>query len=136
MCPGRSFLKEARRQACLPYPCERKLSPRFRGLQGVKSKGTIEVWVLLLPSGRWILAATTLASSTAFLLGAAVNIALPSIQSYFGSSIAGIEWVANSQLLFLATLLLIGGSLGDYFGRKRIFIMGIWFLAWPILPPD
>jgi EmrB/QacA subfamily drug resistance transporter len=76
-------------------------------------------------SGRWILAATTLASSTVFLLGAAVNIALPSIQSYFGSNITGLEWVTNSQLLFLATLLLIGGSLGDYFGRKRIFIIGI-----------
>ncbi len=58
-------------------------------------------------------------------MGAAVNIALPSIQSYFGSNIAGIEWVTNAQLLFLATLLLIGGSLGDFFGRKRIFIIGI-----------
>ncbi len=75
--------------------------------------------------GRWILAATTLASSTAFLLGAAVNIAIPSIQKSFGANIAGIEWVTNAQLLFLSTLLLIGGSLGDYFGRKRIFVLGI-----------
>ena len=80
-------------------------------------------------SGGWILAATTLASSTVFLLGAAVNIALPSIQSYFKSDITGLEWVANSQLLFLATLLLIGGSLGDYFGRKRIFSLGIFIFA-------
>jgi EmrB/QacA subfamily drug resistance transporter len=76
-------------------------------------------------TGRWILASTTLASSTVFLLGAAVNVALPSIQSYFNSNIAGIEWVTNAQLLFLATLLLIGGSLGDFFGRKRIFVIGI-----------
>lgn len=76
-------------------------------------------------NGRWILASTTLASSTAFLLGAAVNIALPSIQFYFGSNISGLEWVTNAQLLFLSTLLLIGGSVGDYFGRKRIFILGI-----------
>jgi EmrB/QacA subfamily drug resistance transporter len=80
-------------------------------------------------NGRWILAATTLASSTAFLLGAAVNIALPSIQTYFASNIAGIEWVVNSQLLFLSTLLLIGGSLGDHFGRKRIFVIGIAFFT-------
>jgi len=85
----------------------------------------VNMGTLSSSSGRWILAATTLASSTVFLLGAAVNIALPSIQSYFGSNIAGIEWITNSQLLFLATLLLIGGSLGDYFGRKRIFIIGI-----------
>jgi EmrB/QacA subfamily drug resistance transporter len=76
-------------------------------------------------SGAWILAATTLASSTTFLLGAAVNIALPSIQSYFGANISGLEWVTNAQLLFLATLLLIGGTLGDYFGRKRIFVIGM-----------
>jgi EmrB/QacA subfamily drug resistance transporter len=74
---------------------------------------------------RWILAATTLASSTAFLLGAAVNIALPSIQSYFNSNVVGIEWVTNAQLLFVATLLLIGGTIGDFFGRKRIFVIGI-----------
>ncbi len=80
-------------------------------------------------SGFWIFAATTLASSTVFLLGTAVNIALPSIQSYFGSNIAGIEWITNSQLIFLATLLLIGGSLGDYFGRKRIFVIGISFFT-------
>jgi EmrB/QacA subfamily drug resistance transporter len=75
--------------------------------------------------GRWILAAATLTSSTAFLLNSAVNIALPSIQSYFGTNVAGIEWITNSHLLFLATLLLIGGSLGDYYGRKRVFLSGI-----------
>lgn len=80
-------------------------------------------------TGRWILAATLLASGTAFLMGTAVIVALPAIQSYFGSSIAGIQWVINAHLLSLAALLLIGGSLGDYFGRKRIFLSGIALFA-------
>jgi EmrB/QacA subfamily drug resistance transporter len=75
--------------------------------------------------GRWILLATLLASSTAFLMGTAVTVALPVIQLNFGASISGIQWVINSHLLTLAALLLIGGSLGDRFGRKRIFILGI-----------
>lgn len=75
--------------------------------------------------GRWILFATILASSTAFLLGTAVLVALPSIQSYFDASITNIQWVVNAYLLTLAALLLIGGSLGDRYGRKRVFIIGI-----------
>jgi hypothetical protein len=61
-------------------------------------------------TGNWILLATTLASSTVFLLGSAVSIALPSIQKYFGSDISGLEWVTNSQLLSVATLLLVGAG--------------------------
>ena len=80
-------------------------------------------------TGRWILLATLLASGTAFLMGTAVIIALPAIQSYFHTSITGIQWVLNAHLLSLAALLLIGGSLGDRFGRKRIFIFGIALFA-------
>ncbi len=80
-------------------------------------------------TGRWILLATLLASGTAFLMGTAVIVALPAIQSYFGTSITGIQWVINAHLLSLAALLLIGGSLGDRFGRKRIFIAGIALFA-------
>ena len=75
--------------------------------------------------GRWILTATLLASSTAFLMGTAVVVALPVIQSEFATSISGIQWVVNAHLLSLASLLLIGGSLGDKFGRKRVFMAGI-----------
>jgi EmrB/QacA subfamily drug resistance transporter len=75
--------------------------------------------------GRWILTATLLASSTAFLMGTAVVVALPVIQAEFATSISGIQWVVNAHLLSLASLLLIGGSLGDKFGRKRIFMAGI-----------
>ena len=76
-------------------------------------------------TGRWILLATLLASGAAFLMGTAVIVALPAIQAYFGTTITGIQWVVNAHLLSLAALLLIGGSLGDHFGRKRIFIAGI-----------
>ncbi len=80
-------------------------------------------------TGRWILLATLLASGSAFLMGSAVIIALPTIQSYFGTGITGIQWVINAHLLSLSALLLIGGSLGDRFGRKRIFIAGIALFA-------
>ncbi len=80
-------------------------------------------------TGRWILLAAILASGTAFLMGTAVIVALPTIQSYFHISITGIQWVVNAHLISLAALLLIGGSLGDHFGRKRIFIFGIILFA-------
>jgi MFS family permease len=76
-------------------------------------------------TGRWILAATLVASGAAFLMGTAVAVALPSIQQFFDSYITGIQWVVNAQLLTLAALLLVGGSLGDRFGRKKIFILGM-----------
>jgi EmrB/QacA subfamily drug resistance transporter len=69
--------------------------------------------------------ATVLASGTAFLLGSAVGIALPAIQKAFSTDISGLQWVADAYLLSLASLLLIGGSLGDRFGRKRTFLAGI-----------
>jgi EmrB/QacA subfamily drug resistance transporter len=80
-------------------------------------------------TGRWILAATTLASATSFLMMTAVPVALPAIQTEFSASIGGIQWVVNAHLLSLGALLLIGGSLGDHFGRKRIFIAGISLFA-------
>ena len=80
-------------------------------------------------TGRWILLGTLLASSTAFLMGTTVVVALPTIQFYFGTGITGIQWVINAHLLSLAALLLIGGALGDRFGRKRIFISGIFIFT-------
>ncbi|MGI8419210.1 MAG: MFS transporter [Candidatus Levyibacteriota bacterium] len=75
--------------------------------------------------GKLILTATILASGMAFLDGTVVNIAIPFIQVAFRTNIAGIQWVINSYALFLAALILISGSLGDRFGRKRIFSYGI-----------
>lgn len=76
-------------------------------------------------SGRWILLATILASGTAFLAGTAVPVALPAIQASFNTAFSGIQWVVNANLLSLGALILIGGALGDQYGRKRIFMLGM-----------
>ncbi len=74
---------------------------------------------------KWILLAAILASGMAFLITSAVSVALPTIQSYFQANISGIQWVVNSYALALAMLILTSGSLGDRFGRKKVFIIGI-----------
>ena len=74
---------------------------------------------------RLALAATILGSSMAFIDGSVVNVALPSIQTELGASVAAIQWVVNAYLLFLGALVLVGGSLGDKLGRRTIFVSGI-----------
>jgi len=76
-------------------------------------------------SGRWVLLASILTSSTVYLVLSGINIALPSIQSAFKSDLSDLQWIVDAQLLSLASLLLIGGSLGDKFGRKKILIAGL-----------
>lgn len=71
------------------------------------------------------LAATILGSSMAFIDGSVVNVALPSIQTELGTSVAAIQWVVDAYLLFLGALVLVGGSLGDKLGRRTVFITGI-----------
>lgn len=73
----------------------------------------------------WILAATILGSSMAFIDGSVVNVALPAIQADFATSITGAQWVVNAYLLMLGALVLLGGSAGDHFGRRRMFALGI-----------
>jgi EmrB/QacA subfamily drug resistance transporter len=75
--------------------------------------------------GAWILAATILGSSMAFIDGTVVNVALPALQSALHVSLADVQWVVESYALFLAALLLIGGSLGDLYGRRKIFATGV-----------
>src|SRR3954447_659938 len=74
--------------------------------------------------GRWILAATILASSMAFINGTVVNVALPFLQTNRNATAIGIQWVVEAYALFLSALLLVGGSLGDRYGRRRIFLLG------------
>ncbi|MDR5783876.1 MFS transporter [Caballeronia sp. LZ065] len=74
---------------------------------------------------RLALSATILGSSMAFIDGSVVNVALPSIQTELGASIAAMQWVVNAYLLFLGALVLVGGSLGDKLGRRTIFVAGI-----------
>ena len=73
----------------------------------------------------WILAATILASSMAFIDGSALNTALAAVQAGLGASGAQLLWVVNAYLLMLAALILVGGSLGDRLGRKKVFMTGI-----------
>jgi EmrB/QacA subfamily drug resistance transporter len=77
----------------------------------------------------WILLATTLASSMAFIDGTVVNIALPALQSGLHATASDLQWVVESYALLLASLLLLGGSLGDTYGRRKIFILGVVIFA-------
>src|SRR5213592_1551386 len=78
---------------------------------------------------RWVLAATTLASSMAFIDGTVVNVALPALQANLNATVVDVQWVVEAYALFLAALLLAGGSLGDHFGRKRIYSTGVGLFA-------
>src|SRR5258708_1224263 len=77
----------------------------------------------------WILAATILGSSMAFIDSTVVNVALPAIQTSFHATVVGVQWVVESYGLFLAALILVGGSLGDLFGRRRVFVAGVAIFA-------
>ena len=80
-------------------------------------------------SGRWVLAATTLASSMAFIDGTVVNVALPALQTNLNATIVDVQWVIEAYSLLLAALLLVGGSVGDHFGRRRVFLVGVALFA-------
>src|SRR5829696_1491438 len=79
--------------------------------------------------GRWVLAATVTGSGIAFLDGTVVNVALPHIGEDLGASVGGLQWVLNGYLLVLSALILLGGSLGDRFGRRRIYQLGVTIFA-------
>src|ERR1700732_3344285 len=76
-------------------------------------------------SESWVLAATILGSSSAFIDSTVVNVALPALQSSLHATVVGVQWVVESYGLFLGALILIGGSLGDLFGRRRMFLIGV-----------
>jgi EmrB/QacA subfamily drug resistance transporter len=80
-------------------------------------------------SERWILAATIIASSMAFIDGTVANVALPLIQSDLGATLAEAQWVVQAYALLLATFILVGGSLGDRFGHRLVFVLGISIFA-------
>jgi EmrB/QacA subfamily drug resistance transporter len=77
----------------------------------------------------WILAATILASSMAFIDGTVVNVAIPTLQTTFHATVVGAQWVVESYGLFLSSLILAGGALGDLFGRRRVFLIGVGIFA-------
>ncbi|WP_327117121.1 MFS transporter [Streptomyces sp. NBC_01341] len=80
------------------------------------------------PVGRWVVLTTVLGSSMALLDSTVVNVALPHIGEDLGADLAGLQWTVNAYTLTLAGLILLGGALGDRFGRRRVFVIGvIWF---------
>ncbi|MGB3410668.1 MAG: MFS transporter [Microthrixaceae bacterium] len=84
--------------------------------------------------GRWVLLATVLGSGMAALDSTVVNVALPAIADDFNSGVAGLQWVVTGYLLTLASLILLSGSLGDRYGRRKVFTIGVvWFMAASLL---
>lgn len=77
------------------------------------------------PAGRWVLAVAVMGSGMAFLDGTVVNVALPEIGRDLDATTSDLQWVLNGYLLTLASLILLGGSLGDRHGRRRIFVVGV-----------
>src|SRR6202049_1305009 len=104
--------------ACMKAPCD----------EAAIRTGDVEV-----PCGAkarsWILAATILASSMAFIDGTVVNVALPALQTSFHATVVDVQWVVESYGLFLSALILVGGSLGDLFGRRLAFLVGVAIFA-------
>ena len=94
-------------------PCDK--AAMLAGTCGARSKS----------GGTWVLVATILGSSMAFIDGTVVNVALPALQSGLGANISQVQWVIESYTLFLAALLLLGGSLGDLYSRRKIFAAGV-----------
>jgi EmrB/QacA subfamily drug resistance transporter len=100
------------------YPCDATLTPSPPVVPSTT-----------LACGPWILAATVLGSSMAFIDGTVVNVALPSLQAALHATLSQVQWVVESYALFLAALLLAGGVLGDLYGRRFVFCLGVAIFA-------
>jgi EmrB/QacA subfamily drug resistance transporter len=84
--------------------------------------------------GRWVILAAILGSGIAFLDSTVVNVALPHIGDDLGGGLSGLQWTLDGYLLTLSALLLLGGALGDEYGRRRLFVLGlIWFTVASVL---
>jgi EmrB/QacA subfamily drug resistance transporter len=82
-----------------------------------------------MKNGGWILAATIVGSSLAFIDGTVVNVALPALQTALQATVSDVQWVVESYALLLASLLLVAGSLGDLYGRRKVFVCGVIVFA-------
>ena len=74
---------------------------------------------------RWVLPTTILGSSLGFIDGSVVNVARPALERGLDARLATLQWVVNGYMLALASLILLGGSAGDRFGRRRVFMLGL-----------
>ncbi|MGW0826333.1 MFS transporter [Streptomyces sp. NPDC002845] len=89
---------------------------------------------LASPQGKWILLTTVLGSSMAMLDSTVVNVALPRIGRDLDAGLSSLQWTVNAYMLALAGLILLGGALGDRFGRRKVFVVGVvWFAAASLL---
>ena len=80
------------------------------------------------PAGRWVLLTTVLGSGIVMIDGTVVNVALERIGTELDADFASLQWTVNAYTLTLASLILLGGSLGDHLGRRRVFLIGVvWF---------
>lgn len=98
--------------------------------------GTVDVPALRLDSaaGRWVLTASILGSALAGIDATVVNVALPAVGESFDASFTALQWVVTSYALTLAAFILLGGVLGDRFGRRRVFVVGVvWFAVASLL---
>src|SRR5436853_2887398 len=102
----------------MKQPCDEAVSPA-----GISATPCPE------KSRPWVLAATILGSSLAFIDGTVVNVALPALQTNLHATVVDVQWVVEAYALFLAALLLVGGSLGDIYGRRRIYATGVIVFA-------
>ncbi|WP_055492122.1 MFS transporter [Streptomyces sp. TP-A0356] len=86
------------------------------------------------PQGKWILLTTVLGSSMALLDSTVVNVALPRIGRDLNANLAALQWTVNAYMVTLAGLILLGGALGDHFGRRKVFVLGVvWFAGASLL---
>src|SRR5947209_18259291 len=86
---------------------------------------TGQIMMMQHKQGTWILLATILGSSMVFIDSSIVNVALPVLQADLAAPMSSVQWVVEVYILFLAALMLVGGALGDLWGRKRTFAIGI-----------
>ncbi|MBV9143122.1 MAG: MFS transporter [Pseudonocardiales bacterium] len=96
-----------------------------RPLDIVNSRTSPAPLALSSPGGRWLVVAAALGSGVAFLDGSVVNVALPTIGRELGGGFSVLQWVLDGYLLSLSALLLLGGALGDRYGRRRVFLVGL-----------
>ncbi|MFE9258279.1 MFS transporter [Streptomyces sp. NPDC006879] len=103
------------------------LRPGGRSPSGPQPAGSVRVGTA---AGRWVLLTTVLGSAMAMIDSTVVNVALPAIGRDLDADLAVLQWTVNAYLLTLAGLILVGGALGDRYGRRRIFVLGVgWFAA-------
>jgi len=94
-------------------------------LEGGAVKGVSESFAVGKAAGRWVLLVTILGSGMAFIDSTAMNVVLPVLQIELDATIPQMQWIIEAYALFMSSLMLFGGALGDKFGRKRVFAVGV-----------